>query len=70
MNQKKLNTTNYIFLLMTPLNFDSLKSILESLKPEVEEKFKVKRIGLLDRMSEESRRIRVILIFWLIFMSR
>jgi len=31
---------------MTPLNFDSLKSRLELLKPEVEEKFKVKSIGL------------------------
>ncbi len=31
---------------MTPLNFDSLKSKLELLKPEVEEKFKVKSIGL------------------------
>ena len=30
---------------MTPLNFDSLKSRLELLKPEVEEKFKVKSIG-------------------------
>jgi hypothetical protein len=31
---------------MTPLNFDSLKSRLELLKPEVEEKFKVKSMGL------------------------
>jgi predicted nucleotidyltransferase len=31
---------------MTPLNFHSLKSRLELLKPEVEEKFKVKSIGL------------------------
>jgi len=38
--------TNCIFLLMTPLNFDSLKNRLELLKPEIEEKFKVKSIGL------------------------
>lgn len=31
---------------MTPLNFDSLKSKLELLKPEVGEKFKVKTMGL------------------------
>ncbi|MGD0204483.1 MAG: nucleotidyltransferase family protein [Candidatus Bathyarchaeia archaeon] len=31
---------------MTPLNFDSLKNRLELLKPEIEEKFKVKSIGL------------------------
>ena len=37
--------TSFIFLFMTPLNFDSLKRRLELAKPEVEEKFNVKTIG-------------------------
>jgi len=44
--RKKLNITNYIFLLVNTLSFHYFKEKLELLKPDLKERFKVKTIGL------------------------